>query len=127
MSAIAVVYIAGPYSDANPLEIERNVRRAEHLAYEVEALGAAAVCPHTNTRFPDSRTPYEQKVRTTLEVMRRCDAVIFTSDWERSSGARDEHAEALRRGMPIFVDTAPTAHGLRLLKVWMDERATEKP
>ncbi len=126
MNRIAVIYIAGPYSGADPWQVERNVRRAEELAYEVEALGAAAVCPHTNTRYQDSRTPYEQKVATTLEVMRRCDAVIFGVGWAQSSGACGELKEAKRRGMPVFFDTAPTAEGLRALIAWMNA-APERP
>ncbi len=99
MSSIAVIYVAGPYSGADPWEVEQNVRRAEEAAYEIETLGAATVCPHTNTRFQDRRTPYRQKVETTKEVMRRCDAVFFLPDWRESDGARGEYTEAAARGM----------------------------
>jgi hypothetical protein len=112
---MACVYIAGPYTGDDAWQTERNVRRAEELAYEVEALGACAVCPHTNTRYVDNRTPYSQKIRTTLEMMRRCDAVLFTDDWRRSTGARGENAEAVRLGMPCFESLA----GLR---TWLSER-----
>ncbi len=122
MSAIPLVYIAGPFSGSDGWKIERNVRRAEALAYEVARLGAAPICPHTNLRYLDTSVTYDFMCAATLEMMRRCDAVIFTSDWESSRGARGEHAEAVKLGMPIFVDTAPTAEGLRALRDWMARR-----
>lgn len=99
---IPVIYIAGPYSGADSWEVEKRVRRAEEAAYELEALGASTVCPHTNTRFQDHRTPYEQKIKTTLAAMRRCDAVYFLPDWHTSSGARGEHRDATSRGMVML-------------------------
>jgi hypothetical protein len=103
---IPVIYLAGPYSGEDPWEVEQNVRRAEYVAYELEALGACVVCPHTNTRFQDRRTPYKQKIRTTLAAMRRCDAVYMLPSWHLSSGARGEHDEAKRRGMVQLYDLA---------------------
>jgi hypothetical protein len=41
-----------------------------------------------------------------LEMMRRCDAVICTDDWQRSEGARNEVGEAKRLGIPVFETVA---------------------
>ena len=103
---IPLIYIAGAYSADDPWGVEQNVRRAEYVAYELEALGACVVCPHTNTRWPDQRTPYEQKIRTTLAALRRCDAVYFLPAWALSKGARGEHEEALRRGKVLLFSMA---------------------
>lgn len=119
--SIACVYIAGPYTARDALAVERNVRRAEGLAYEVARLGAMPVCPHTNLRFASSELA-EFLYPATLELMRRCDAAFFTHDWETSRGARDEMVEARRVGLPYFVDTRPTADGLYKLKAWLDAR-----
>ena len=101
---IPVIYIAGAYSAEDPWGVEKNVRAAEEAAYELEAIGASTICPHTNTRFQDSRTPYEQKIKTTLAALRRCDAVFFLRGWVLSSGARGEHIEAQRRGKVLLFD-----------------------
>lgn len=93
---IPVIYIAGAYTADDPWNVEQNVRRAEEACYELEALGASVVCPHTNTRWQDRRTPYEQKLRTTLAALRRCDAVLFLPAWAMSKGARGEHEDAIR-------------------------------
>jgi hypothetical protein len=86
-----VVYIAGPFRGPNAWEVEKNIRRAEELAFEVNSLGGCiALCPHTNTRFFSGTLTDEFWLEGTKELLRRCDAVAFTADWKRSVGARDE-------------------------------------
>lgn len=100
------VYVAGPFRGDNAWEIENNIRRAETLALSVWRLGAAAICPHTNTRFFQGAAPDEVWLKGDIEILRRCDAVILTDDWKRSSGARAEVAEAYSRGIPVFTSLA---------------------
>jgi hypothetical protein len=40
-----------------------------------------------------------------LEILRRCDAVLVTTDWRDSAGARGEVNEAKRIGLPVFDGT----------------------
>jgi len=110
-----VVYVAGPFRGTNAWEIERNIRRAEALAFEVWMLGGVAcICPHTNTRFFDGTAPNATWLDGDIEMMRRCDAVIFTPDWERSAGARAER---------VFCDE----HGIRCFDAVDDLRAWLRP
>ncbi len=97
-----VVYVAGPFRGPNAWEVEKNIRAAECLAYEVSGLGAMPLCPHTNTRHFNGTRYDEFWLEGTLELLRRCDAAIFTVDWQRSSGARAERAEAEALGIPCF-------------------------
>ncbi len=97
-----VVYIAGPFRGPNAWEIEENIRRAERLALEVWRLGAAALCPHTNTRFFQGAAEDAVWLDGDIELLNRCDAVLLTPDWKLSSGARAEHDHAKGRGLPIF-------------------------
>lgn len=97
-----VVYIAGPFRGPNAWEIEQNIRRAEALALEVWRAGFAALCPHTNTRFFQGAAPDEVWLAGDLELLGRCDAVLLTLDWQRSSGARAEVDYAKTRGIPVF-------------------------
>jgi hypothetical protein len=99
-----VVYVAGPFRGANAWEIEENIRRAERLALQVWRSGAAALCPHTNTRFFQGAADDAVWLAGDLELLARCDAMILTPNWRASSGARAEHAFATKRGMPIFQD-----------------------
>ena len=110
-----VVYVAGPFRGPSAWDIECNIRRAETLALEVWRLGAAALCPHCNTRFFQNAAPDEVWLEGDLEMLRRCDAVIVTSDWQKSSGAKAEVIEAIHLGIPVFPNLID-------LKFWMGGR-----
>lgn len=99
-----LVYVSGPFTAPTRAGVEANIARAEALAVEVARLGACPICPHANTSHPsfESVQPYQFWIDATLEMMRRCDAVVFTPDWRTSRGAVGEHAEAVRLGMPVF-------------------------
>lgn len=99
-----LIYVAGPFRGKDNWEIECNIRRAETLALEVWRIGCAVICPHCNTRFFQGAAPDEVWLEGDLEILRRCDAMILTPDWERSSGARAEREEAIRLGIPVFYD-----------------------
>jgi nucleoside 2-deoxyribosyltransferase len=107
-----IVYIAGPFRGPNSWEIERNVRRAEELAYEVFQLGVMPLIPHANTRWFHGQGPDEFWLEGTKELLRRCDAIILAEDWLRSSGACGERDEAFARGIPIFHKVSELAEWL---------------
>lgn len=97
-----IVYVAGPYRGPNAWEIEENIRRAESLALDAWLIGAAAICPHANTRFFQGAAPDDVWLQGDLAMLARCDAVLLTSDWHRSQGARSEVEFARARGIPIL-------------------------
>ena len=97
-----VVYIAGPYRGPNSWEIEQNIRRAEELALMCWRLGFATICPHTNTRFYQGAAPDDLWLKGDLEIMKRCDAVMLTSNWANSQGAVIEAQVAKENNIPVF-------------------------
>lgn len=99
-----VVYVAGPFRGRNAWEVEQNVRRAETLAREAWLFGAAVICPHANTRFFDGSGPASLYLEGDLEILRRCDAVLLTPDWETSSGAKAEVLLARELGLPVLYE-----------------------
>lgn len=110
-----VVYIAGPFRGVTEWDRQQNIRRAEALALEVWKLGAAAICPHKNTEHFDGSAPDKLWLKGDLEIMYRCDAVLVTKDWNRSSGACSEVSEAFNRGIPVFCSVGG-------LKDWLSTR-----
>ena len=100
--AIPVVYIAGPFRGPDAWTIENNIRRAEELALSVWRIGAAAVCPHANTRFFQGAAPDNVWLDGDLSILAKCDAVLMTPDWRRSVGAQAEEAFARAHGIPVF-------------------------
>ncbi len=101
-----LVYIAGPFRGKSAWDIECNIRRAETLALEVWQLGAAALCPHCNTRFFQNAAPDEVWLAGDLVMLERCDAVLLTDDWFRSSGAQAEVQHARNLNIPVFTSIA---------------------
>lgn len=113
---IPLVYVAGPYAATTRWEEEQNVRHAEAVGYNVADAGAMPVIPHTNTRphFSDLNSA-EWWYEATVELMRRCDAVMMVPGWKQSKGSVAERTEAERIGLPVFLT-------LRELTEWIDGR-----
>lgn len=107
-----VVYIAGPYRGKDSWEVEQNIRRAEELALGVWLMGAAALCPHANTRFFQGAADDKIWLDGDLAMLARCDAILMTPDWPRSSGAMAELAFARSHAIPAFLS-------LKDLKDWL--------
>lgn len=111
---IPLVYVAGPYRAPLPYQRGANINAAWLLGCKVAELGGMPVIPHKNTEHMDGLQSDDFWLEGTLELMRRCDAVIVTSDWERSTGAVGEEWEAQRLSIPVF-------YGLATLEGWIRE------
>jgi len=109
-----VVYVAGPFRAANSWDMELNIRHAEALSLKLWKMGAAVICPHANTRYFQGATKDAVWLEGDLEIIRRCDAIVMTKTWRRSSGAREEHHLAKDLGMPIFHENK-----LQELRKWL--------
>lgn len=125
-----LIYIAGPYSAPAAAARLRNVQEAREVADLINRVYgdlACAVVPHfLSAGIEDSLSP-ERWYAATLEVLRRCDAVVLTARWAESTGAREERAEAYRRGMPVFqeADLQPAApQGPSRFLRWLEGGAT---
>lgn len=108
-----VIYIAGRFRGPDAWAIENNVRRAEEIGFEVAKLGAMPLIPHSNTRFFHGALPDSFWLEGTLELLRRCDAVMTVPGWTESVGAMGEIAEARNRDMEIFHDLSALDHWLK--------------
>lgn len=105
-----VIYIAGPFrAGKSPksgaydwFEQHHNIIRAERVAHQVWAMGAAAVCPHLNTAHFQGSLPDKVWLTGDLAIMEKCDAVLMMEDWARSKGATAERTHALQHGMPVL-------------------------
>lgn len=119
-----LIYVAGAYTSADPWQAEQNVRAAESLAYEVAKLGGMPICPHSNTRhyFAALQTPAFWYAGT-LRLLQVSDAAIFTHDWERSRGSRDEHRWCVEHKLPHF--DQPGVGALMALQHWLAQRGAQ--
>lgn len=108
-----LVYVAGPframskYIDGHQdmFAVQENIMRAMKLGLEIALMpNAFPVIPHANTMFFTGAAPDHTWLDGDLEMLRRCDAIVMTPDWQRSSGARAEHQFARDHGLPVFYD-----------------------
>src|SRR5216684_1173635 len=74
-----LVYIAGPLRAADTWSVEQNIQIVERLALDVFGLGAYPVYVHPFARYTEGRRALA--MHGSLELMRRCDALILALDW----------------------------------------------
>lgn len=110
-----LVFVAGKYRAKTEWGVFQNIRNAEALSLKLWLLGLFVICPHKNTEYFGGAAPDELWLEGALEMVRRCDAVICTSDWEMSEGARGEVALAKELGLPIFFS-------IEEVKQWLESR-----
>ena len=111
-----LIYIAGPFRASNAWEIEQNIRRAEAASLEVWRMGAACICPHTNTRFFQGAAPDDVWLEGDLEILSRCDAVLLVGDWKSSTGTKREITKAFSSRIPVL-------RNLDEVKAWLQEES----
>lgn len=104
---IPLIYIAGAYRGKTRYRVDLNIHAARHVGVLMAAKGWYPVIPHANTYHFDDliELPQEFWLEGTLELMRKCDAVIFVPGWENSDGSQGEYKEAERLGKAIYYET----------------------
>lgn len=98
----SLVYVAGPYRAESTYEIRRNIHRAEEVSAALWAHGVYNVCPHKAMAHLDGVAGDDILSSGTLEMLRRCDAVVLVSGWKRSVGSLREVAHAIEHSMPVY-------------------------
>jgi len=111
--AIKLVYVAGPYRAATREAVAQNIAAARHVGRIVMQLGMMPVMPTVNTAMMDFDFPGDTDdafwIDGTMELMRRCDAVVMVDGWQFSQGATGELEEARRLGIPVYTTTIQMA------------------
>lgn len=106
---MSLVYVAGPFRGATRWHVRQNTIMAERIGFEVMQQGFFPVIPHTMTENFDGQQTDQFWLDGTLELMRRCDAVLAVPPYTRSEGTKAEIAEAKRLGIPVFRDLCELA------------------
>lgn len=128
------VFVAGAYRARTAWGVERNIRKAEQLAFLVAEWGAVPLCPHSMYRYFDKTLSDAFWLEATTELLLRCDAVMLCKEWEQSSGTLAEYARARNEGIPVFHQNRDDRIESRKVVVgswesfldWLDEADKEK-
>jgi hypothetical protein len=99
MLADKIVYIAGPLNG----DVAANVKKALEVSDMLARLHVGYFCPHFYGEVHFSLgIPEKYWIEYGLEMLRRSDAVILLSNWEKSSGTLGEIEEAKKMDIPVF-------------------------
>ena len=100
------VYVAGPYSAGNVMDVLRNIGRGQKACARIFSLGFAPFCPwHDKTYVydnPEAEFTVEQFYKFSIAWLEVCDAVLVLPGWERSKGTLAEIDAAERLGIPVY-------------------------
>ena len=105
MNTIPVIYVAGPYRGRSREAVELNIQAARSVGLLCCRKGWSPIIPHANTSHMDAMDPDIGDafwLASTMELLRRCDAVVLVPGWDRSSGTKAEIDEAMRLNLQIF-------------------------
>jgi dTMP kinase len=114
LGVVMLLYTAGAYRG----DVDANIARARAVAMRCYEKGHDVICPHLQTAKMDEETglPDDFWLNTTMNLLRRCDAIVLVPGWENSEGTKAEIAYAKSVGMPVFdevPDFSPSAVELR--------------
>lgn len=113
-----LIYIAGAYTAPTAVQRGANVQRARETAANVAALGGFPVTPHQMQLGIEDAGDEPFWYEGTMELMRRCDAVVVAPMSAASRGVTREVNEAHRLGKPVFyID--PVANDLPALASYL--------
>lgn len=116
---IPVVYVAGPYRAHTRERVELNIAAAKHVGALAIAKGWMPLIPHANTAGFEHLTQADDDffLRGTLELMRRCDAVVLCPGWVASIGTRKEIEIAKSIGTPVYTSEAVLPYAKEFARV----------
>jgi len=105
-----LVYVAGKYANGGQENrkkaITQNIQIAKEAAVKIWQMGAAVVCPHTNTAHFDEicEITHEQYLEGDFRIIDGCDIVYLLPNWVDSAGAKEEKEYSHANDIPVFVD-----------------------
>jgi len=99
------VYLSGPITAVNGWTIERNIRAASMVYYDLLNRGIPAFCPHSSAFDPRAfaDVPYDVWLEYDCAVIDRCTHLLMLPRWEQSQGAMREKAYAEAHGKRIIL------------------------
>lgn len=103
---VKLVYVAGKYRSDTEDGVLENIAAARKVGDMIFRLGGFAVVPHVMTIGSEDAQNDAFWLAATLELCRRCDAVVMCLGWRASEGSRDERDAAWDDDIPVFYEEA---------------------
>ena len=100
------VYVAGPYSANNVLDVLKNIGRGEKMCARLFSLGFSPFCPwhdksYVIDKYATDFTP-EQFKEHSLAWLEVSDCVLLLPGWLSRNGTLEEIKRAVQLGIPVY-------------------------
>lgn len=100
------VYVAGPYSADNVIDVLKNIGNGQKKCAELFEYGFAPFCPWHDKDFiinnPYKNFDVKQFYEYSITWLKVCDAMLLIEGWEKSKGCLKEIEIANEMNIPIF-------------------------
>jgi len=100
------IYVAGPYSADNVIDVLKNIGRGEKACAKLFMLGYAPFCPWHDKSFvtdnPESDFSVDEFYEYSMAWLEVSDALLVLRGYEKSKGALAEISKAESLGIPIY-------------------------
>ena len=104
-----LIYLAGPYSPykddlGHHHTTAGNISKAKEMACTLWQMGFTVLAPHLNTADFENfcSCNYEDYLAGDFTILKRCDAVLFLPDWQKSTGSIREYNFSKQNNIPIY-------------------------
>jgi len=113
------VYVAGPYSANNIIDVFENMRKGMRAGVEVFLAGYAPWVPwhdfHHQLMFRDGESlSVDDYYEMSMAWLVVSDAMLVLPGWRKSKGTCNEIAKAVELKIPIFYSLEDLIHGLEV-------------
>jgi hypothetical protein len=102
-----IVYIAGPYRARTIFGVIWNIIRAYLVAVKYWQKGHVCICPHMNSALMNYFRGLNDDniwLKGDLDILARCDKIVMSGDWLKSSGSRAELDYAIKYRLKVIYD-----------------------
>lgn len=115
-----VAYVAAPFSGIDHWRVTLNIIEAKKIAMTIAWFNVMPMCPHGNSESFHGTKTADFWYEGTLELLKRCDAIVMHPNWYHSAGSVREHDYAKKAGMPIFYYDAKSGLSCTGFGDWAD-------
>lgn len=105
-------YVAAPLSADNNFKRMENVMGALHIGNILRKKEIACIVPHSLSLFSEDVIHERDWLEFDKEIIRRCDFVIFHSNWKSSVGCQIEMCYCRENNIPFFELPSITAQAI---------------